>query len=460
VSYGPLTRTGTLRSNGVEFVTSGATVTIDGNSASLSDLRSGQVAAITADLPVNGTANARVIAVEHAVIGVLLAQSRIIAGQIKVMDQLVIVDGMTTYEGFDAPNPTAADIPGGAVVAVTGVRYTEGVDASQTSLYATRITRRSQATPYMVRGSIRNLDTTRREFDLTLLKVRYDSANSVTGTLANDECVLARGTTLTAGNPLSVGVFVPASVEVVPCVPEADIGDRILLEGRSTPIRGTSSLGAVALNEVATYFPGDVATTGGAPADLLVPGLHVLAEGAVNADGDLRADRFTIYGLQEAQVRLRGLATVNGQSLSVFGVPVELDGTTRYEDTAPQPLSSYGPADLRTGDLVEVRGYQPRSNNTVRARIVERRTSGEPFELRGFPLNVVRPTFAILGVTVTTTPATVWYSDFGFITGPDMLFTSPPNPAGDSRRVRAVCAAPCNGFQPQRVHLVERNSGW
>ncbi len=340
------------------------------------------------------------------------------------------------------------------------MRCTEGDDPTQTALYATRITRRSPATPYMVRGTIRNLDTTRREFDLTLLKVRYDTAISITGTLADDECVIARGTGLATGTPPNTFVYAPSSITVVPCVPEAEEGDRILMEGRSTPIRDTNSLSAVALNEVATWFPGDVTTTGGPPVDLLIPKVHVLAEGAVNADGDLRADRFTIYGQQQAQVRLRGLATVNGQSFTILGVPVELDATTRYEDTAPQPLRSYGPADLRSGDLVEVRGYQPDSSNTVRARIVERRTSGEPFELRGFPTNVVRPTFAILGVTVTTTPSTVWYSDAGFVTGPDFLFNSPPQSTGASRRVHAVCAAPCSSFQAQRVHLVERDSGW
>ena len=68
----------------------------------------------------------------------------------------------------------------------------------------------------MVRGSIRNLDTTRREFDLTLLKVRYDSANSITGTLAEDECVLARGPGLTGGNPLSVACSCPPASKSSP----------------------------------------------------------------------------------------------------------------------------------------------------------------------------------------------------------------------------------------------------
>jgi hypothetical protein len=76
----------------------------------------------------------------------------------------------------------------------------------------------------------------------------------------------------------------------------------------------------------------------------------------VNADGDIAADKFRIYGQQQAQVRLRGTATVNCQSVSILGVPVELDATTCYEDTAPSLLCSYGPTDLRAGDLIEVRG--------------------------------------------------------------------------------------------------------
>ncbi|MCU0758786.1 MAG: hypothetical protein MUF07_06265 [Steroidobacteraceae bacterium] len=109
------------------------------------------------------------------------------------------------------------------------------------------------------------------------------------------------------------------------------------------------------------------------------------------------ADKFTIYGQQQAQVRQRGPATVNGQSASILDVPVELGVTTRYEDAVPPALRSYGPTDLRTGELIEVRGYQPVSGaNAVRARIVQRRTSSEPFELRGLPTNVLRRTFAIL----------------------------------------------------------------
>lgn len=108
--------------------------------------------------------------------------------------------------------------------------------------------------------------------------MRYDTANSITGTLAAAECVIASGAGLAIGTPLNTFVYAPSIIEVVPCVPEAE-------EGRRTPIRGTNSLSAVALNEVATWFPGDVTTTGGAPTDLLIPNVHVLA------DGDLLADR-------------------------------------------------------------------------------------------------------------------------------------------------------------------------
>ena len=166
---GSITGFGSVHVNGVHYVTTGATITLDDNPGAESDLRVGQVVRIEGRIDqdgVNGTAT-RVIfddEVEGPVQSIDRVNSRLV-----VLGRTVQVSAQTSFDDSISPR-SLAGVAVGDRIEVSGRVATTGV------VEATRVERKAAQSSVEVKGTISALDTNAHSFALSQLTVSYASA--------------------------------------------------------------------------------------------------------------------------------------------------------------------------------------------------------------------------------------------------------------------------------------------
>jgi hypothetical protein len=112
---------------------------------------------------------------------------------------------------------------------------------------------------------------------------------------------------------------------------------------------------------------------------------------------------------KETSARLLGTVdSINAAnaSITIFGVTVLTNAGTSFEDKSDADQRPFGFANLRTGDYLEVRGFEEAAARTMTAVLVEREDADSRRELQGTATNVAQPNIVVLGVSVTTTGST------------------------------------------------------
>lgn len=168
LSKGVITGFGSVFVNGVEYETTGSSVSMDGSSASESDLRLGMV------VTVNGTSNGITGSatsidfkdnLEGVVCGIDPANNTM-----NVMGQTVMVDALTHYDDITGLSALSA----GNIVEVSGLPDSSGiiratyVEFVSPSLVA--------GTEMEIKGTVSNLNTTDKTFKIGGLTVDYGGA--------------------------------------------------------------------------------------------------------------------------------------------------------------------------------------------------------------------------------------------------------------------------------------------
>jgi len=106
-------------------------------------------------------------------------------------------------------------------------------------------------------------------------------------------------------------------------------------------------------------------------------------------------------------IRIESLVEdVQADQLTVLGIVINVDESTRYEDKSAARVELFDLADISAGEYVEVRGFED-SGGVIATRL-EREDFDGDVALRGFIDSVNDPDFTILGVTITTSVATVF----------------------------------------------------
>jgi hypothetical protein len=190
---------GALTFAGQAMITSGATVTDQGDPATAASIKAGSIIQASATKTGQGYA-IQMADLRHAVEGPIASIDQA-GSKLVVLGQTVVVDALTVIEqevpGGTATTLSLADLKVGDIVEVDGTANADG------SIQATRIEREPAPPPpsLFVRGVVGHLDTTAMTFTIGGLAVSYGSA-LVSGTLADGVQVLARGSfsgsTLTA----------------------------------------------------------------------------------------------------------------------------------------------------------------------------------------------------------------------------------------------------------------------
>ncbi len=424
VFSGEVTAFGSVFVNGVEWDTSGATITVDGAAGTQSDLRLGQIVTIHGTLHPDGTqGDADTVEFESAVEGPI-ASIDTVANTFVVLGQIVLVSVDTEFDddidvGFDGER-TLEDLNVDDIVEVSGYRDSAGV------VHATRIEIPDAASTIEVRGVVSNLDAPGQLFEIvsgnSTLTVDYfgavlvDFGNHV---LADGDFVEVRGTFTDVLTADTLQLEAP---------PTGGDGDASEVEGYITRFASASDFdvaGVTVTTDGATEFEG------GTSADLALD-VKVEVEGTVNAEGVVVADKVDIrVQPEETDVVLIGdVSAVNTTagtlSLAGLDVLVKVSGVTRYKDESNAQLATFSLSDVHIGDHVEIRGAEDlgtaAANDAVATR-VKRENPDDLVVLQGPVQGTSEPNLevTILGVTASATLGTHFL-------GPDGLELD-PNPA-------------------------------
>jgi len=379
-SFGTITDFGSVFVNGVEFSTSGATITLDGNPVTQNELRRGMVVTVSGSRS-GSSGSATRIAVDDAVKGFVEAKTD--ANHWTVMGQTVLVDDQTRFENNVQPGL-------GEFAEVHGLVVADG------TISGGFIEKKNSPFPaFQVKGFVKNHSDAAKTFDIGALTVNYGSAtindmpNPAT-TSWNGLLVEAKGNACTGTAPVC-GTLTASTVE--PNGPQMqDVAD-FEVEGFVTKINSPTDFvvgNQRVVTTASTLFEGGVATD-------IVIGVRLEVEGVLSG-GILTASKVE-FGDDiklEADIAVLG---VNSFTLSgLTGVTVTVNGLTQFENVANF-------AGLANGDHLRIRGRASGSNAVI-ATEVEKRSPDTRVELQG-PIQSItsaspNQVVTILGVGVNT----------------------------------------------------------
>ena len=394
VSVGAISRFGSIFVNGVEYDTTTAAVSINGQSAAAGALQVGQVVVVQGVLNANGTTGkAAQVEFNTSVEGPVAAADPT-ASTLTVLGQTVYVSPQTSLASDAGGTPTFASFTPGTPVEISGFANANG------GITATRVELKLQVAAYLIAGAVTSVNSTSYQLTINGASVDFSGATLI-------------------GFPAAASVQIGDVVQIA-SAPTQSTGT--LLATRVTLLAGVTG-GSGARGEI----DGDVSRFA-SPADFDVDGTHVstnaqtvfqngtaaqlaadieiAVQGNFDATGTLVAA--TVQFAHSTPILVKGtVAAVDPttNSLTVLGIGVTTDASTRFEDQSAAPVSPFNLGAVAVGDFVEIHGSLT-SANTVAAALLTREEPGGEAELRGAATTAITPSLMLLGVPALTSSTT------------------------------------------------------
>jgi len=384
-TQGRITGFGSIIVNGVRYDTSSASITIDDEPGSESDLSVGQVVTILGTIDADGlTGVAAAVDFDDLVEGPI-ASIDLAGSSMVVLGQTVVVDGDTAFDG--GINPKSLDgLAVDDVVEVSGYRRADG------TIVATYVDLEDSPDGFETTGFVENLDTVAMTFEIAGLVVDYSAATLegfASGMPENGQRVEVEGQVLGA-----LGELIATEVERE----DFDFDDQdgeVEIEGLITRFASATDFD---VNGIPVTTTASTEFESGSSADLALD-RRIEVEGSFNASGVLVADEIEVEN--EASVRVGGpVESIGASRLTVLGIEFLVDSGTEFEDDSELELPTFSFTDVNVGDYVEVRAYED-GDDLIASRL-ERDDNPETVFVRGVVGSVTEPDFTIFGVTVQT----------------------------------------------------------
>jgi Domain of unknown function (DUF5666) len=278
---GPITGFGSIVVNGVHYNVDKASVVVDGDPATPSDLQLGQVVTVVGERDASGTTGtANQVLFKTNVRGPISALNSA-ATQITVLGQTVTASSSTVFDLSGVPN-SFGSLRTGDLVAVSGFVSAHG------TIEATRIQSVMAGSGLLAFGVVSNLDTALLRFNLGALVVDYSQAALIEGFASggpsNGDHVLVKATSTAPSGALLAREVRRAEDE------EAQAGHEAEVEGLITRFASATDfdVGGRAVTTTATT------TYSGGSAGALALNVKVEVGGTVNASGVIVAARVEI----------------------------------------------------------------------------------------------------------------------------------------------------------------------
>ena len=351
---GRITGFGSVIVNGVRLDDSGADIRDDdGTRRGSDDLRLGMVVEVKAGRIDDSTSSgdASMIVVRSEIKGPIEALDAA-AGTLTVLGQAVKTDAATVYE----------DVAGLGALAVGDLLEVYAVPASDGSLLATRIEKKTRLEHFKLRGTVSGLDTTAQTFRIGTALISYAGLGTVTG-LADGIVVKVK----LATTPVD-GAWVAVKLRGGAREIEVEDHDETEVEGI---VSGFVSLADFKVGGIPVDASSATVEFDDGTADSVKDGVRVEVEGQV-VNGVLIATKVKIEdendddGRDECEVELHGaIESVDptARTLVLRGVTVAWTDTTEFRD-----LTAEG---LVVGARIEVKATLADNGTTVVAERIE-----------------------------------------------------------------------------------------
>lgn len=402
VAFGRISRFGSVVVNGAVFGSDAATVTINDTAGVTSDLRVGQIVAVTASL---GSSDQSAVAqridaldeLEGPVISIDSDNdSFVVLGHNIFVDELTVLESL----GFD-------DLAEGNVVRIYGYRR------SGKRIQATHVERIADAFTAGMRISVKGPI---ESFDPFLLRFRVgNQLSDYSGAeldLGNAELADGLYVEVLSSSPIDDGII--TLDRVVARDRDADRGrDGECASGCAFGIEGyitdfTSATdfvvdGApVTTNGSTEYFQGT--------SDSLAQDVQVAVSGTPNGSGVIVADRigFAVPSNVEIEANIDAIDVETG-SLTVLGINVLTDEFTIARDVSESAVVNFWLDDLAIGDRAEIRAKTV--DASITATRLERDDADDQVTLKAPVGEIARPSLTLLGVTVTAGAGTQFLNE-------------------------------------------------
>ena len=394
---GRITAFGSVVANGVHFGTNSATVMMNGEPGTLSDLRVGMIVAIEGTINnVTGEAEATRISflddVEGPITSMNKAQSTFI-----VLGRTVVVDELTIFE-----DATFDDLASGNVVQVSGQRRNE--ERIQAA-YIRRTANSYQVGMRMeVKGVISELDIGTSRFRIGSQDCDYSEAALDLGgaDLTNGLYVEA-----SSDSPMSDGVMLLDQIQARDQNRDRDqLCDSectFEIEGFITSFTSISEFEvdgqSVTTDESTIYVNGT--------ADTLAMDVKVAVDGTLDATETLLADRVVFRLPSEIAVEadVEAIAIETGE-VTLLGIVVETNESTLFQDQSTYNIRDFGLDDLAASERIGIRAYVD-GDSLIASRLV-RYDAGTEVILKAPVEAIARPSVTLLGVIATSNDETIF----------------------------------------------------
>jgi len=382
-TVGVITGFGSVYVNGVEYDSSGASISVDGTPGNDDyDLSVGMVVAVNGTVNPDGlSGTASSISFADELEGEVLSSSIAAdgTGTINVMGQTVTVTSTTVFESHVPGITSVGAITTGNIIEVSG--HSSGSGA----IYATRIEVKAAdlasyqasypGTEIEVKGVVSGLDTASQTFTFGSLIVDYSAATQVPSGLSDGQYVEVKGDTAPVDNGDGTFTLTATKVELEGDGSKGISGD----DGEETELKGVIT----SLDNMPASFDLDGQTIlldsntefeDGLQGSALAVGDGVQVEGAFNASNQLVAHSVQPQEDESSLVEYKdyvlSIDTANGTVTLQGGQVISVTNTTILQDSLDVNAEHYFDlTDLRAGDYVEIHTYMDANGNLVAAKL-------------------------------------------------------------------------------------------
>jgi hypothetical protein len=384
---GPITGFGSVFVNGVEYATSAAQITIDGQSGTEAQLRAGQIVTLQGTVNSDGTTGSATTLNFIADVRGPVTAVDLIDDTFTVLGQTVRITTSTLFDDSILSGDITG-LSGGASVEVSGFADPAG------DIVASRVDLATSNSGFQVKGVVQGLDSTAHTFQINGLEVDY-SAATPSGTLADGSTVLVHGSGVSSASAL-----LATHVEILPGI-GASANQFADLKGIISTFTSASDfvlLGQHVATDSSTAFVLHGLT--------LAAGVEVEVKGKFDTSGVLQAQK--VQATPSSASLVSGLVdsvSASNNTLSVMGVAITASNATTFDDHSSQHVKTFRLSDLHAGDYVLVSGAESTPGKLDAAALTRRNVTNQLY-LQGTASNVAAPNFTVLGVTITTTAQT------------------------------------------------------
>jgi hypothetical protein len=393
-SSGPISRFGSIFVNGVEFDTTHASISIDGQSSTASQLSVGDVVEVQGSIASGGTTGTATTVDYRTVVQGPISSVDAAGSSVTVLGQTVQIGPQTSLGTEAGGTPSFASLVPGTLVEVSGFPAASGAVA------ATRVEIQTQLSAYELTGVVSAVDPSTLQVVVSGDAVDFSGAQFAG---------FPAGAGLQVGDRIQVeipvgplaGTLLATRITLLPALSAAS-GAQGAVQGE---VDGYVSSTQFQVDDTPISTDAQTQYQNGTAANL-ASGVEISVQGSFDASGTLVAAMVQFAQTNPILVRANVTAVdPTAGTLTVLGIAVSTDALTRYEDQTSNPVTPFNLSVVAVGDYVEIHGHLSASG-VLQASVLTREDPGTEVELRAPPSAAVAPSLTVLGVAALTNSTT------------------------------------------------------